>query len=63
MAAGTTVLALTTEAELLVADTAGPAFKVVQRYTVAESATWAHPAITADGVLVKDADSLAYLRF
>jgi outer membrane protein assembly factor BamB len=63
VAAGTTVLALTTEAELLVADTAGPAFKVVQRYTVAESATWAHPAITADGVLVKDADSLAYLRF
>jgi hypothetical protein len=41
-------------------DAAG--FAPVATYTVADSATWAHPVPTARGVLVKDVDSLALLR-
>ena len=39
------------------------AFKEIRRYTVADKPTWAHPAVVGDGLLVKDAESLAYLRF
>jgi hypothetical protein len=38
------------------------AFKVLRRYTVAETPTWAHLAVVGDGTLV-NAGSLAYLRF
>ena len=34
-----------------------------RRSTVAETPTWAHLAVVGDGILVKDAGSLAYLRF
>jgi outer membrane protein assembly factor BamB len=61
--AGGTLLALTTEGELIVADAGGAAFKVLKRYTVADSPTWAHLAVVGDGVLVKDERNLAYLRF
>jgi len=40
----------------------GAAFKVLRRYTVAETPTRAHLAVVGD-ILVKDAGSLAYLRF
>jgi hypothetical protein len=30
---------------------------------VSASPTWAHPAVMPEGVLVKDADSLSFLRF
>lgn len=61
--AGRTLIALTTEGELLVADAAAPAFQVLQRYPVADNPTWAHVALAGDGVLVKDTETLAYLRF
>jgi outer membrane protein assembly factor BamB len=63
VAAGNTLLALTTGGELMVADAAAAEFKVVRRYTVATSPTWAHLAVTPEGVLVKDAQTLAFLRF
>lgn len=60
---GGTVLFLTTGAELIVAPETGDTFAPVQRYRVAESATWAHPVILGDGVLVKDKETLILLRF
>jgi len=63
VAAGSALLALSTDGELTVADAAGPAYRVLRRWTVASSPTWAHLAVLPEGVLVKDVDSLAFLRF
>jgi outer membrane protein assembly factor BamB len=63
VAAGGAILALVTEGELIVFEAGGAAFKVLRRYTVAETPTWAHLVVVGNGILVKDADSLAYLRF
>jgi outer membrane protein assembly factor BamB len=63
VAAGSTLLVLTTGGELIVADASAPAFAAVRRYTVATGPTWAHLAVTQAGVLVKDAETLAFLRF
>ena len=51
------------EADLLVLPQEGDAFAPSRRYHVASSPTWAHPVVTGEGVLVKDRDSLAFLRF
>lgn len=48
----------TTEGELIVARDSATAFDVVKRYDVAESATWAHPALAGKRLLVRDANSL-----
>ena len=63
LSGGGALFLLTTESELLVASTVSPAFSVLKRYTVAASPTWAHPVVLGEGVLVKDADSLAFLKF
>jgi len=63
VAGGGMVFALTTEADLFVLPQNGDAFAPSRRYRVAPSPTWAHPVVTGEGVLVKDRDSLAYLRF
>jgi outer membrane protein assembly factor BamB len=63
VAAGTRLLVLTTDGELLVVDAAAPAFATLRRWSVASTATWAHLAVVPEGVLVKDAESLALLRF
>jgi outer membrane protein assembly factor BamB len=60
---GGEVFFLTTGSELIVAPQEGEAFAPVRRYLVAESATWAHPVILNDGVLVKGKETLALLRF
>jgi outer membrane protein assembly factor BamB len=60
---GATLLVLSTEGELVVAPASGASFSPVRRYTVAASPTWAHPVVVDEGVLVKDAQSLALLRF
>jgi hypothetical protein len=57
------VLAMTTEGELAVLRNDPKAADVVKRYTMAESPVWAHPAFVGGGVVIKDADSLAYWRF
>jgi outer membrane protein assembly factor BamB len=63
LAGGGALYALTTDSELLVTDPGAAAFTLKNRYNVASSAVWAHPVVLADGVLVKDATSLALLRF
>jgi hypothetical protein len=63
IAAGPHLLALTTEGELLLVDAAGAEFRLLRRWPVAATATWAHPAVTPEGVLVKDEGALAFLRF
>jgi outer membrane protein assembly factor BamB len=56
---GDTVFALTTNSELLILGVSGNAVAQSRRYTVAQSPTWASPAIVGRQVLIKDADSLA----
>lgn len=66
VALGQSLLVLTDSGELLVVNAHDKAFDVVRRYSVADSATWAHPVPVSssgsgpvDGVLVKDEQQLA----
>jgi outer membrane protein assembly factor BamB len=59
LAAGDTVLALTTNSELLVFPASAGKFEPLARYKVADKPTWAHPAVVGRQVLIKDADSVA----
>ena len=63
VAAGGFVMALTTEAELVIFRNDSKAPDVVKRYTLADSPVWAHPAIVGGGIVVKDVESLAYWQF
>lgn len=58
VALGTSVLALNSEGQLVVFDGTAGAYAPLATYDVAESATWAHPALVRGGILVKDVDSL-----
>lgn len=58
MSSGDLVLILTDAAELIVANAGADAFTPLARYAVADSATWAHPAPAAKGILIKDMDHL-----
>ncbi len=62
-AATTSLIVTTTEGELVVMPMKKQGHGVVRRYTLAESPIWAHPAFTAAGVLVKDAETLSYWTF
>jgi outer membrane protein assembly factor BamB len=59
VSAGSSLLALTTDASLIVANAGGKAFEPLRKYTVADSPTWAHLAPLDHGILVKDAGTLA----
>jgi outer membrane protein assembly factor BamB len=59
MAAGTHLVFLTTESELIVARLDRSAYKEVRRYSVASSATYAHPILLRDRLLVRDETQLA----
>ncbi len=48
----------TTEGELIVARDSSTTFDVVKRYDIAESSTWAHPALVGNQLFVRDANSL-----
>lgn len=48
----------TTDGELIVAKDSATAFDVVKRYDVAESSTWAHPALVGNQLFVRDANSV-----
>jgi outer membrane protein assembly factor BamB len=61
--AGDLFLAATTDGTLLVFRNSPAAFEVVARYSVADTPVWAHPVPAGRGVLIKDADSLAYWTF
>lgn len=56
--ADTLLLITTTNGELIVARPNRSKFDEIRRYTVAESAVWAHPAPTPRALLVKDAEKL-----
>jgi outer membrane protein assembly factor BamB len=55
LAAGSRLLFLTSESELVVARLTGDAFQQEQRYTVASSPTYAHPIVLGDRLVVRDA--------
>jgi len=59
--AGDTIFSLTNDAELIVTSAATKGGSVVKKYKVADSATWAHPAISGKRILIKDQTSLALL--
>ena len=59
--AGDDLLLLTSDAEFLVAEVDSAAFAVSRQYDVADGATWAMPVPLPDGLLVRDATSLARL--
>lgn len=56
--AGAWLLIATTNSELIVARASGTRFDEVTRYTVADSALWAHPAVAGRVVAVKDVERL-----
>lgn len=56
-----TIFSLTNDADLILTSAAAKGANVVKKYKVANSATWAHPAIVGKRVLVKDQNSLALL--
>jgi outer membrane protein assembly factor BamB len=61
--AGNLVLATTTEGELVVFRASPKEFELLKRYSVADSPVWAHPAPAGKGILIKDAETLAYWTF
>ena len=61
--AGDYLLMTTTNSELVVAKANPARFEEVKRYTVADSATWAHPAFTGRTIIVKDVDKLIAWTF
>jgi outer membrane protein assembly factor BamB len=56
---GSVLFFLTNDAELLVARKSGKGFELLRKYSVADSPTWAHPVILNNGILIKDATTLA----
>ena len=61
--AGNFLLLSTTNGELIVARPSATAFEEVKRYTVAESAMWAHPAFAGRNIVVKDVDKVIVWSF
>lgn len=59
LVAGNDLLIQTTEGELIVAGNSQTEFTPVRRYKIADAATWAHPALVNDGIVIKDAQTLA----
>jgi len=61
--AGDYVLMATTNSELLVMKANTARLEEVKRYTVADSAMWAHPAFVGRTIIVKDVDKLVAWSF
>jgi outer membrane protein assembly factor BamB len=61
--AGDALLALTTDGELTVFTPSREGFKQVRKYTVASTPTWAHPALVAAGILIKDENTLSLWKY
>jgi outer membrane protein assembly factor BamB len=53
---------LDTDGSLTVAAADAVAWRPLRKWSVAASATWAHPVVLDAGILVKDVDTLAFLR-
>jgi outer membrane protein assembly factor BamB len=61
--AGSWLLLFTTNAEMIVTRASATAYGEVRRYTIADSAVWAHPAVVRDRIVVKDVDMLTVWSF
>ena len=61
--AGSVLFFLNDDAELVVASNSTTRFEPLKRYTVADSATWAQPAISGNRVFIKDTSSLTLWTF
>jgi outer membrane protein assembly factor BamB len=61
--AGDMLLALTTDGELTVFTPSKEGFKQVRQYTVASTPTWAHPALVAPGILIKDENTFSLWKY
>jgi outer membrane protein assembly factor BamB len=59
LVAGEHLILLNDDGELLIARATGRAFEPLRHYPVADSPTWAHPLILPNGVVIKDATTLA----
>jgi outer membrane protein assembly factor BamB len=57
------LLASTTDGNLVVARANPQKYEEVRRYQIAESALWAHPAITGSSIIVKDVDKVICWSF
>ena len=57
------LLASTTDGNLVVARANAHKYEEVRRYQIAQSAVWAHPAITGSSIIVKDVDKLICWSF
>ena len=57
------IFSLTNDADLIITRVADKGAGVVKKYHVAESATWAHPALSGKSLLIKDETTLALLDF
>ncbi len=57
------MLYLLPDATLVVLDRSSAAFRELARYRVADSETWAHPAMIEGGLIVKSSGRLARLEF
>jgi len=57
--AGSCLIALTNDSELIVFKPDGKAYSEIQRYKVAETVTNAHPVIAGNRIFVKDQETLA----
>jgi outer membrane protein assembly factor BamB len=59
----TWLLASTTDGDLVVARANPQKYEEERRYQIAQSALWAHPAITASSIVVKDVDKVICWSF
>jgi outer membrane protein assembly factor BamB len=57
--AGDTIFSLTNDADLIVTSAADKGAKLIKKYHVAESPTWAHPVIVGKSIVIKDETTLA----
>jgi outer membrane protein assembly factor BamB len=57
------LLASTTDGNLVVARATPQKYEEVRRYQIAQSALWAHPAITGSSIIVKDVDKVICWSF
>lgn len=60
---GDRIAVLTDAARLVIVDASADAYEPLAEYEVATSPTWAPPAFTPQGVLIKDHDALALLSY
>jgi outer membrane protein assembly factor BamB len=56
--AGSNLLVLTTDGELIVAERNPEKFEELHRYKVADSETWAQPVLLKDAVIIRTADAM-----